>query len=315
MSRAKKAVIIAAIMIGIGVVTSITALAVNGFRWPNVRIDLKNMKSASLEYVKKTKNIDEEFKSVDVQGAPDMDVEIKKSDSGKSYVEYYECDGLTDHIEVAGDVLKITADDDRHIFVDFTFGMDMSKWLRITVYLADTQYDDIQVKTSSGDVSMQYYLGVKNLDIETSSGDVDVNGVNADSIYVMTSSGDMSLDSVSAKNIELRASSGDIKANSVVAEENTKFVTSSGDMTVDGITASNISCSASSGDIVLRKSDAEQYDVSAKSGDVRIEVSADEKYRYETTTSSGDVNVPDSADGADRVCSVRTSSGDIDVTQ
>ena len=84
MSRAKKAVIIAAIMIGIGVVTSITALAVNGFRWPNVRIDLKNMKSASLEYVKKTKNIDEEFKSVDVQGAPDMDVEIKKSDSGKS---------------------------------------------------------------------------------------------------------------------------------------------------------------------------------------------------------------------------------------
>ncbi len=276
MSRAKKAVIIAAIMIGIGVVTSITALAVNGFRWPNVRIDLKNMKSASLEYVKKTKNIDEEFKSVDVQGAPDMDVEIKKSDSGKSYVEYYECDGLTDHIEVAGDVLKITADDDRHIFVDFTFGMDMSKWPRITVYLADTQYDDIQVKTSSGDVSMQYYLGVKNLDIETSSGDVDVNGVNADSIYVMTSSGDMSLDSVSAKNIELRASSGDI---------------------------------------VLRKSDAEQYDVSAKSGDVRIEVSADEKYRYETTTSSGDVNVPDSADGADRVCSVRTSSGDIDVTQ
>lgn len=276
MSRAKKAVIIAAIMIGIGVVTSITALAVNGFRWPNVRIDLKNMKSASLEYVKKTKNIDEEFKSVDVQGAPDMDVEIKKSDSGKSYVEYYECDGLTDHIEVAGDVLKITADDDRHIFVDFTFGMDMSKWPRITVYLADTQYDDIQVKTSSGDVSMQYYLGVKNLDIETSSGDVDVNGVNADSIYVMTSSGDMSLDSVSAKNIEL---------------------------------------SASSGDIVLRKSDAEQYDVSAKSGDVRIEVSADEKYRYETTTSSGDVNVPDSADGADRVCSVRTSSGDIDVTQ
>lgn len=276
MSRAKEAVIIAAIMIGIGVVTSITALAVNGFRWPNVRIDLKNMKSASLEYVKKTKNIDEEFKSVDVQGAPDMDVEIKKSDSGKSYVEYYECDGLTDHIEVAGDVLKITADDDRHIFVDFTFGMDMSKWPRITVYLADTQYDDIQVKTSSGDVSMQYYLGVKNLDIETSSGDVDVNGVNADSIYVMTSSGDMSLDSVSAKNIELRASSGDI---------------------------------------VLRKSDAEQYDVSAKSGDVRIEVSADEKYRYETTTSSGDVNVPDSADGADRVCSVRTSSGDIDVTQ
>ena len=32
MSRAKKAVIIAAIMIGIGVVASITALAVNGFR-------------------------------------------------------------------------------------------------------------------------------------------------------------------------------------------------------------------------------------------------------------------------------------------
>ena len=36
MSRTKKAVIVASVMIVAGIITVISALAVNGFRWPNV---------------------------------------------------------------------------------------------------------------------------------------------------------------------------------------------------------------------------------------------------------------------------------------
>lgn len=36
----------------------------------------------------------------------------------------------------------------------------------MTVYLAGTEYDDLKIVTSSGDVDMEYYLAIGNIDIE-----------------------------------------------------------------------------------------------------------------------------------------------------
>ncbi len=315
MSRTKKAVIAASVMIVAGVITVISAFAVNGFRWPNVTVNLAHMTSEPVKYVKKTADIKDDFTTVDIESASDVDIAVKKAAGDTSYVEYYDCTGLTHHVDVSDGVLRITADDSRNASYNISIGVYTGNWPSVTVYLAGTEYETLKIRTSSGDVAMEYYLGIKDIDIETSSGDVKVDGANSDALTVSTSSGDIVFDSISAKNISISAKSGDVRLGDVVLTDSIDLKTSSGDIDSDGIKAKRMSCQASSGDITLNNSDVSEFDIVTTSGDVSIGIDTDMKYEYNTKTSSGDVNVPDSVDGADGKCNIKTNSGDIDVTE
>ncbi len=315
MSRTKKAVIVASVMIVAGIITVISALAINGFRWPNVTVNLAHMTSEPVNYIKKTVDIKDKFTAIDVKSASDVDVVVKKASGDTSYVEYYDCENLTHHVDVSDGVLRITADDSRNAAFNISIGVYSGSWPSVTVYLAGTEYDDLKIVTSSGDVDMEYYLAMSNIDIKASSGDVTVKGANADSLTVETNSGDILLDSISAKNAGISATSGDVSLENMVLTDSIDLRTSSGDITSGSIKAKHINCHASSGDVALNDCNASELDIVTSSGDVSIGIGSEMKYEYNTKTSSGDVNVPDSVEGADGKCNIETSSGDISVTQ
>ena len=176
MSRTKKAVIAASVMIVAGIITIISAFAANGFSWPNVQINLKDMKSENIQYEKKTEYVKDGFKSIDIESSSDIDVMVKKAEGDADYVEYYDCTGLTHHVDVKDGVLKITADDTRNRAFNISLGVSTVAWPSVTVYLAGTEYEDIKIVTGSGDVDVEYYLAVKDIDIVTSSGDIGITG-------------------------------------------------------------------------------------------------------------------------------------------
>lgn len=314
MSRTKKAVIVASIMIVAGIIIVISAFAVNGFRWPNVTVNLAHMTSEPVNYIKKTVDIKDKFSSIEVKSASDVDVAVKKASGDTSYVEYYDCENLTHHVDVSDGVLKITADDSRNVAFNVSIGLYTGAWPSVTVYLAGTEYDDLKIVTSSGDIDMEYYLLVGNIDIEASSGDVTVNGANSDTLTIATRSGNIKIDSASSKDTRISANSGDVSLGDVVTD-NVDLKTSSGNITSGSIKAKRINGRASSGDVMIRDCDASEINIMTKSGDVSIGIGSEMKYEYTTKTSSGDVNVPDSVKGADGKCNIETSSGDIDVTQ
>lgn len=314
MSRTKKAVIAASIMIVAGIIIVISAFAVNGFRWPNVTVNLAHMTSEPVNYIKKTVDIKDKFSSIEVKSASDVDVAVKKASGDTSYVEYYDCENLTHHVDVSDCVLRITADDSRNVAFNVSIGLYTGAWPSVTVYLADTEYDDLKIVTSSGDIDMEYYLLVGNIDIEASSGDVTVNGANSDTLTIATRSGNIKIDSASSKDTRISANSGDVSLGDVVTD-NVDLKTSSGNITSGSIKAKRINGRASSGDVMIRDCDASEINIMTKSGDVSIGIGSEMKYEYTTKTSSGDVNVPDSVKGADGKCNIETSSGDIDVTQ
>ena len=314
MSRTKKAVIAASIMIVAGIIIVISAFAVNGFRWPNVTVNLAHMTSEPVNYIKKTVDIKDKFSSIEVKSASDVDVAVKKASGDTSYVEYYDCENLTHHVDVSDGVLRITADDSRNVAFNVSIGLYTGAWPSVTVYLAGTEYDDLKIVTSSGDIDMEYYLLVGNIDIEASSGDVTVNGANSDSLTIATRSGNIKIDSASSKDTRISANSGDVSLGDVVTD-NVDLKTSSGNITSGSIKAKRINGRASSGDVMIRDWDASEINIMTNSGDVSIGIGSEMKYEYTTKTSSGDVNVPDSVKGADGKCNIETSSGDIDVTQ
>lgn len=250
MSRTKKAVIIGSVLVGIGVIIGFIGIAIGGFKFPNGTVDLTTMKALHAE--KKTVQIADAFDKIEIAGASSMDIEICKSKTGKNYVEYYDTDDWTSHVDVKDHVLKFTTDDKgKHkAVVSLGFGKETAARL----YLADAEYKEIAVTTLSGYVTIQ--------------------DVNAETVNVSASSGDIDLADATAKQMELKASSGDIDLESCDAEK-FDITTSSGDVDME-ITAGR----------------TYRFETKTNSGAVDVpDGDADSDYLCKIVTSSGDVDV------------------------
>mgnify|MGYP002567013064 CR=1 FL=1 len=231
MSRTKKAVIIGSVLVGIGVIIGFIGIAIGGFKFPNGAVDLTTMKALHAE--KKTVQIADAFDKIEIAGASSMDIEICKSKTGKNYVEYYDTDDWTSHVDVKEHVLKFTTDDKgKHkAIVSLGFGKDTAARL----YLVDAEYKEIAVTTLSGYVTIQD-VNAGTVNVSASSGDIDLESCDAEKFDITTSSGDVDMEITAGRTyrFETKTNSGDVDVPDGDADSGylCKIVTSSGDVDV-----------------------------------------------------------------------------------
>lgn len=231
MSKTKKAVIIGSVLVGIGVIIGFIGIAIGGFRFPNGEVDLTTMKALHTE--KKTVQIADAFDKIEIAGASSMDIEICKSKTGKNYVEYYDTDDWTSHVDVKDHVLKFTTDDKgKHkAIVSLGFGKDTAARL----YLADAEYKEIAVTTLSGYVTIQD-VNAETVNVSASSGDIDLERCDAEGFDITTSSGDVDMEITAGRayRFETKTNSGavDVPDGDADSDYLCKIVTSSGDVDV-----------------------------------------------------------------------------------
>lgn len=231
MSRTKKAVIIGSVLVGIGVIIGFIGIAIGGFKFPNGAVDLTTMKALHTE--KKTVQIADAFDKIEIAGASSMDIEICKSKTGKNYVEYYDTDDWTSHVDVKDHVLKFTTDDKgKHkAIVSLGFGKDT----RTRIYLTDAEYKEIAVTTLSGYVTIQD-VNAGTVNVSASSGDIDLERCDAEGFDITTSSGDVDMEITAGRTyrFETKTNSGDVDVPDGDADSDylCKIVTSSGDVDV-----------------------------------------------------------------------------------
>lgn len=231
MSKTKKAVIIGSVLVGIGVIIGFIGIAIGGFKFPNGAVDLTTMKALHTE--KKTVQIADAFDKIEIAGAGSMDIEICKSKTGKNYVEYYDTDDWTSHVDVKDHVLKFTTDDKgKHkAVVSLGFGKDTAARL----YLADAEYKEIAVTTLSGYVTIQD-VNAGTVNVSASSGDIDLERCDAEGFDITTSSGDVDMEIAAGRTyrFETKTNSGAVDVPDGDADSGylCKIVTSSGDVDV-----------------------------------------------------------------------------------
>lgn len=231
MSKTKKAVIIGSVLVGIGVIIGFIGIAIGGFRFPNGEVDLTTMKALHTE--KKTVQIADAFDKIEIAGASSMDIEICKSKTGKNYVEYYDTDDWTSHVDVKDHVLKFTTDDKgkHNAIVSLGFGKDTAARL----YLADAEYKEIAVTTLSGYVTIQD-VNAETVNVSASSGDIDLERCDAEGFDITTSSGDVDMEITAGHTyrFETKTNSGavDVPDGDADSDYLCKIVTSSGDVDV-----------------------------------------------------------------------------------
>lgn len=231
MSKTKKAVIIGSVLVGIGVIIGFIGIAIGGFKFPNGAVDLTTMKALHTE--KKTVQIADAFDKIEIAGAGSMDIEICKSKTGKNYVEYYDTDDWTSHVDVKDHVLKFTTDDKgtHKAVVSLGFGKDTTARL----YLADAEYKEISVTTLSGYVTIQD-VNAETVNVSASSGDIDLESCDAEKFDITTSSGDVDMEITAGRTyrFETKTNSGavDVPDGDADSDYLCKIVTSSGDVDV-----------------------------------------------------------------------------------
>lgn len=321
MSKSKKAVIVASIFIVVGVIIVFLSFAINGFHFPNGSVDLLGMKALP-DYVKKTVQITDDFNAVDIAGEASTDVMIKNSDNGTNYIEYYDTDGLTNHAEVVDGVLTFRCEDKRthHPTISLGFGQDTTT----VVYLADKEYESIQVTTASGDIDYLYshktdskpVFNASYTSLKTNSGDIHIADIEANTLTTKTSSGNISISNSSFTTLlELHASSGDILLNRTAAGQ-AEFYTTSGYVSASELSANtSLTCNTASGDVDMNIADAEAIDISAMSGYIDLELDSDRSYSFSANTQSGNIDIPHGANNSEYECGVTTTSGDISIRQ
>lgn len=126
--------------------------------------------------------------------------------------------------------------------------------------------------------------GVK-LDIDNSSGDINVANLRASESKIEASSGDITLRSIVA-NLDIETSSGDIDINGLTGDS--EIESTSGDQRLYDLKG-NITARSSSGDITAAKFDG-SIDLEATSGDIEIRGG---KGKVEVRTTSGEIEGED----------------------
>ena len=184
--------------------------------------------------------------------------------------------------------------------------------------------------SSAADHEIRIYLPVGHdmdgIRVRTSSGRIQIDGVNAGYIDVNSSSGRVEVTNLTTplSRVSLRSSSGRISLENVQMAEDLTLQTSSGRIELDRVAWGSLSARTSSGRINITRGQngggAGSAVLQTSSGSVNVEIAGSrDDYRYELSTSSGSMRVDgerfsgrNAAGGqGDNEINVRTSSGSI----
>lgn len=168
-------------------------------------------------------------------------------------------------------------------------------------------------KTQSGDVEVSGIVMQTDedteIDIQTTSGELETREISAARVRLKTTSGDVSAERLKAGQLKIQTSSGEQDLEDIVCER-ADMRSGSGDIDVENIRGRELNAVAGSGEVELQ-ADMESFDVKTGSGDIDLETGARARKIY-MAAGSGDICLNLSrVEGASIVS--RTGSGDMTI--
>ena len=271
--------IIATSLIVVGASFFIIAMSLVG--WDFTKLNTVKFETTSY-------TIDEEFKNISIETSI-ADIHFAISDDGKCKVVCYEPENMKHTAEVKTDTLTINVNDNRKWYNHIGISMGSSK---ITIYLPKKDYASaINIETSTGDINVDE-LFVDSIDFNTSTGDIRISNVICiENISINVSTGDVKLNDVNCKRIISDGSTGDVSMEDVIVDE-------------------SISVERSTGDIKLSDCDGNDIYIKTSTGDIKGSLLTNKVFI--TKSSTGDIKVPNTSTGGR--CELSTSTGDIKIT-
>ena len=254
----RRIVRIGALMLIIGAVLSVGAFAWNGFSFDGM-LEGKAYRQASYAP-------EGEFDRVDVS-AVDAEIYIQPAQDGVCMVFCHETEDGQYSVEVQDGVLTVRCDVDWRAGIHFN-----TKTPKLIIELPEKDYAEMKVHSVSGDVNAAG-LRIDALTVEATSGEIGLVQLTLGSLDVETVSGDVDvLDSVATGEVNIRTTSGEIELENADAAS-FEISTVSGDVEGSLCSGKAFDVRSVSGDVKLPQSaSGGAFRVSTTSGDVEIRV-------------------------------------------
>lgn len=169
----------------------------------------------------------------------------------------------------------------------FTFDITNHK---VKIYMPAKSYNNLTIKSSTGDIKVLNAFTFNNVTITLSTGDIDYNANVVNKLSLTSSTGEIVLNGVVAEDLDLKSSTGDITLNNVVI-------------------SNHINVNSSTGNIKFNDSDAQTLNIETSTGDIKGTLLTNKIFQVHKST--GKYNVPESNTGG--LCQIKTSTGKIDI--
>lgn len=312
----KKALRFALISVAAGLLISFAAL---------VALDFNFFEMGTMEPVTNTYAVTDAFTGVSVWGA-ECDVRLIPSRDATCTVLCSETDRIAHTVAVRNGTLIIERTDNRKWFEHIGFMWSYWGPIEVVICLPEGAYEDLRVRTTSGDVEIpeafsfaqaevnvvsgdiRFAAGVEGeLHLTSISGDLQVGGTSPQGLTVESTSGEVAVDAVETSVFSCKTISGTQRISRLTCQRATVNSTSGSVIASDLIASENIRMEAVSGSLELTRCDADTLWLKTVSGSVTGTLRTAKV--FDVSTTSGSVHVPDTAGGG--LCEIKTVSGSI----
>lgn len=251
--------IIGASLVVVGSLIFVAAMTVN--KWDFTKL-------STVKYETNTYEITDEFSSITIEDST-TDIIFVPSDNENCKVICREETKLKHSVSVKNGVLTIGVTNTRKWYDNVGISIGGTK---ITVYLPESEYENLVIKTSTGDVEISDYY-FDTIDISMSTGDVNLTDIECNSLVLTGSTGDVLLNNVIADtSIKIKRNTGDVKFVKCDAEEITVKV-STGDVNGSLLSDKIFVVDTSTGDVdVPNTTEGGVCEITTSTGDIKIEI-------------------------------------------
>lgn len=255
------------------------------------------------------------------------DVSFEPSDDGICRVRVYGDGRIVQSISVKDGTLTLVEQDNRKWYEKIiSFGE-----LGMTVYLPAAEYEKLEVKTDTGDVTVSKYLAfgealvegdtadvafsaaVKNaLAIRLRTGDLAVQGVQvAGDMRFETTTGDMRLYDLACRDLYITVDTGEVELERAGVSGSVYMTGDTGDLELrDVVAVGEMQIKTDTGDVELEACDASSIDIRTDTGDVTATLLTQKS--FDVASGTGDVTFPPTT-APNGNCKVRSDTGDVEI--
>lgn len=257
---------------------SVFAIAMANYDWDFAKLNTD-------KYVTNTYNPGNEFDRISIN-VNTTDIKFAPSEDGECSIVGLESDEIKHSILVENGALIIEVSHARKWYEHIGIFYENPK---MTIYLPKTEYEALAIETDTGDVFIPNNFNFETVDIDGDTSDIKCFA-SVSNLEIETSTGDVNLDAVTADRISLSADTGDINLKSVIANNIIEIETDTGDVIFEGSDAKNISIETDTGDVTGTLLTSKVFITESDTG--RINVPKTESGgRCKIVTSTGDIKI------------------------
>lgn len=299
MKMTKNWIAVAVILLFVGGIVAAIGFAMSGFSFERLNGDKSPRTFRSWEV--------ENFTSVEVDAAL-ADVVVLGGDSAQGMVK-----GVEEHctVQVDNGVLRISQNyPNRKWYQLFNFGFYEDE--NIQLVLPKGFSGAVKVENSSGEIDVEALGKIEALDCKSALGDINVSGVQADTIQLKSNSGAIDAEQIQSKSLVLKADLGDCSVTDAIFDTiETKI--QSGDSYFGTVTTKSLDAYSALGRIEFENLRADNIKAKAQSGDISGTIDGvQQDYTIEIDKALGDSNLNNQT-GTDKKLDVEVALGDIDI--